>query len=83
MCNGNATATPQSVNPGLADKGPWSAHIGARKGDNSDVPCAIIASDDFEHDVWMYVSGDFGDMDQALAYAQGIAQRLNATTPKE
>lgn len=70
-------------NPGLVDKGPWTAHIGGRQGQNGDIPCAIIASDDFEHDVWLYVTGDFESIDKALAYAQGVAQRLNATTPAQ
>ena len=69
------------MNPGLADKGPWTAHVGARQGQHEDIPCAIIASDDFEHDVWLYVTGDFESIDKALAYAQGIAQRLNASAP--
>lgn len=83
MCNGNATATPQPANPGLTDKGPWIAMLGARQGREGDIPSALITSEDFTHDVWLYVTGDFADLEQAFEYAKGIAQRLNATTPKE
>ena len=68
-------------NPGLADKGPWEACLGTRPSQSGDVPCAIVASNGFEHDVWMYVTGDFVDLDQAFKYAQGIARRLNTTAP--
>lgn len=37
-----------------------------------------IASDDFNHDVWLRFTGDFYDDEQKQAYAEEIAKRLNA-----
>lgn len=41
-----------------------------------------IASDDFKHDVLLYVSGDFEDEDQALEYAGMLASKLNRPSAK-
>lgn len=38
-----------------------------------------IISSDFAHDVVLYVNGDFADYSEQVAYAEGIAARLNAT----
>src|SRR5690606_26291980 len=40
----------------------------------------FIESDDFTHDVRLYVDGDFADQDEKLAYALGIADQLNAAS---
>lgn len=39
----------------------------------------VVASEDFGHDVWLYVSGDFEDDDEALTYAGRIADKLNSS----
>jgi hypothetical protein len=55
------------------DKGPWSVQKGSdgRYG---------VASDDFRHDVWLHVNGDFGDDDQRKQYCEWLAAKLNAET---
>lgn len=73
--------TSSAQNPGISDKGPWEAMIGTRDTAAGPVQCAIVASNDFAHDVWLYVVGDFADIEQAHEYAKGIAERLNATAP--
>lgn len=40
----------------------------------------FIESNDFTHDVRLYVNGDFTGPDERLAYAEEIAQRLNIAT---
>ncbi len=53
------------------DTGPWKVSISA-SGHGADV-----ASDNFEHDVSLYLTGDFADDDQLIAYANDIARRLS------
>ncbi len=53
----------------IEEKGPWSAAFGNGK--------AFIESDDFTHDVRLYVSGDFESIKQKVEYAEEIARRLN------
>ena len=62
-------AAPQAV---PADKGPWQA--GVNRQDHR----VYIQSDDFKHDVRLYVDGDFPTKDAAYLYACGIARQLNA-----
>lgn len=59
----------------VAEKGPWRAVEENGK--------AFIESDDFTHDVRLYVDGDFANAEQKLAYAAEIARRLNAAPPTE
>ena len=54
------------------DKGPWKA--GFVRGEASRV---FLESDDFTHDVRLYVDGDFASAEDKLAYAQDIARQLN------
>lgn len=54
------------------DKGPWHA---VAEHDNP-VTGVWIESDDFAHDVRLYVNGDFADQGQRLAYAKRIADCL-------
>lgn len=54
------------------DVGPWYAALGDTQPER-----AYIGSDDFTHDVRLYVNGDFTDLQQRLAYAREVAQRLN------
>jgi hypothetical protein len=55
------------------DKGPWSAGSGARG--------VYVQSDDFEHDVRLYINGDFADAHEKLDYAVWLAERLNSRAP--
>jgi hypothetical protein len=43
-----------------------------------DAAASYVASDDFSHDVRLYVSGDFADGEQRMRYTEEIARRLNA-----
>lgn len=58
--------------PPAEDKGPWSV------GTDPDGK-TFIQSDDFTHDVRLYVNGDFASEAQRIGYAKLIAQRLNPT----
>lgn len=42
--------------------------------------CGLL-SDDFTHDVWLDVKGDFADPAQLLAYCEWLRDKLNATPP--
>lgn len=55
----------------VPDKGPWSAETTA---DGR----IVISSDDFNHDVQLQVTGDFGGSDKKRAYAQYLANILTA-----
>lgn len=54
------------------DNGPWTAGV-----TDEAFPRTYVESNDFTHDVRLYVSGDFGDEGEKLLYAQGIARMLN------
>ena len=54
------------------DKGPWKV-IAPDKGKSD----WHVGSDDFAHDVWLAVSGDFEDDAQRKAYCDWLASRLN------
>ena len=56
---------------GVIERGPWEV------GKTSDGR-VYLQSNDFTHDVRLYVNGDFLDDDQKLAYAEEIAKRLNS-----
>jgi hypothetical protein len=56
---------------GQHDQGDWAASEDGKR----------IESNDFTHDVWLKVSGDFVDDAQRKKYAENIAERLNATKP--
>ena len=55
------------------DKGIWSVNVEKGK--------MFLESSDFSHDVRLYIDGDFINLDQRLAYASELKQRLN-TTPQ-
>lgn len=57
------------------DQGPWAAG----KTDDGRV---YVESDDFTHDVRLYVDGDFAGKEERMSYAKQIATRLNATPPQ-
>ena len=50
-----------------ADAGPWSL-VGH-----------VIQSDDFEHDVYLTVNGDFYSTEQKRAYMNALISKLNTT----
>ena len=73
-CVMEAIAAAEAAQP--VDKGPW------RHGITKDMkPRVFIESDDFTHDVRLYVDGDFADTAERVTYAEGIAQQLNAAQP--
>ena len=53
------------------DKGPWSAGV------TEDMKRVFIQSDDFNHDVRLYVDGDFGGFERKLQYAYELAKFMN------
>lgn len=59
-----------SVSEVKPDKGPWKAAVSGGK--------VFVESDDFTHDVRLYVNGDFRDEAQNLAYAERLADQLNS-----
>lgn len=54
----------------LPDKGPWAP---GTTGDGR----AFLESDDFEHDVRLYIDGDFADADEKRRYASSLADMMN------
>ncbi len=56
------------------DKGPWQVDewSGGR---------VVLQSDDFEPDVALEISGDFGCQERKLAYAHALAAWMNAHLP--
>lgn len=56
----------------MMDRGPWQV-IEPDDGKHD----WVVGSDDFTHDVWLYVTGDFADDDQRRRYCEWLAQRLN------
>ena len=65
-------AAPMPAVQPVEEKGPWK--VGSANGK------LWIESDDFTHDVRLYVDGDFAH-GQRLTYAIEIARRLNAALP--
>ena len=57
------------------DRGPWQV-IAPDDGKRD----WVVGSDDFEHDVWLYVTGDFADDDQRRQYCEWLAATLNSAT---
>lgn len=58
----------------LIERGPWKA----RQQSDDHLKGIFVESDDFTHDVRLYINGDFASTEQKLAYADEIAKRLNA-----
>lgn len=56
----------------VSENGKWTA------GAHSDGEQVFVQSDDFNHDVRMYISGDFVKVEDKLLYAEEIAKRLNS-----
>ena len=66
-CLGPAGAAPLAKQ---RDKGPWKAGC-------TDDKRVFVESEDFDHDVRLYVDGDFANLDQKVRYAIGIANQLS------
>lgn len=56
------------------DLGPW--HYGVTKEETR--RRVYLESDDFEHDVRLYLDGNFGSVEAMLVYASSLGQLLNA-----
>ena len=52
----------------------WEAHIHADGYEDK----VYITNDDFTHDVWLWVTGDFASVDQKFLYAVSIVDALNS-----
>jgi hypothetical protein len=64
----------------VREQGRWTverAKTGEPRADVGGTRGILLSSDDFTHDALLSLSGDFRDEAQALAYAQGLADRLN------
>lgn len=57
------------------DAGPWSV------GNNEQDGRVFVQSDDFKHDVRLYVDGDFSSGDERKGYAEQLASALNGAQP--
>ena len=57
------------------DAGPWSV------GNNEQDGRVFVQSDDFKHDVRLYVDGDFSSRDERKGYAEQLASALNGAQP--
>lgn len=55
----------------IFDFGPWLVGEVEKNGK------VYLESDDFVHDVRLYVDGDFADVEEKLRYAHGVARQLN------
>lgn len=64
---------------GAMDAGPWYYHAEPSK-EGHDVYRHYLESDDFTHDVRLYLSGDFGDEAERERYAQALLAKLNRGT---
>lgn len=60
----------------IEESGPWMAGVAS---DGR----VFVESDDFTHDVRLYVNGDFTGPEQKLEYAREIVKRLNAFSPDQ
>jgi hypothetical protein len=56
-----------------SEKGPWKAEVWEVDG----VKKVVLQSDDFTHDVTLYVSGNFASFEQKVWYAELLAEKLN------
>jgi len=61
-----------------ADAGPWTAGRETPSSRGSKELRTYLQSEDFTHDVRLYVTGNFAGPDDELAYARGLAARMNA-----
>lgn len=62
----------------LADAGPWTAGQETPSSRGTKELRTYLQSEDFTHDVRLYVTGNFAGLDDEFAYAQALAARMNA-----
>lgn len=60
----------------VKEDGPWRVAVDEAGKE------VYVASNDFTHDFWMQVTGDFACLDDKKAYAAEITRRLNAWRPE-
>lgn len=74
-----AAGTPADANGKVAlpafDKGPWTYRMDPKA--SAHVARYFVESDDFSHDVRLYINGDFGDDADRRAYGEALARTLN------
>lgn len=63
--------------PKISETGPWSVVDWSKDG----TPKVGLQSDDFNHDVVLYINGDFWDHEQRLEYAHSLCARMNRMPP--
>ena len=77
-----APATSADAGEGAAqapfDKGPWTYRTDPKA--STHVGRYFVESDDFAHDVRLYINGDFGSDDDRRAYGEALARTLNFAT---
>lgn len=61
----------------VLDKGPWHVNQWSPKTEGGR-PRVVLQSDDFTYDAALEISGDFGDLETLLKYAEELAKRMNA-----
>lgn len=61
----------------LSDAGPWTAGRETSPSRGARGLRTYLQSEDFTHDVRLYVSGDFATAEDEMAYAVGLAERMN------
>lgn len=61
----------------IEEKGPWGLFRSKIDPTAINQKTVGISSEDFTHDVILWLSGDFSDEDQKVAYVEEIAKRLN------
>jgi hypothetical protein len=57
------------------DRGPWSYRTDLKA--STHLGRYFVESDDFSHDVRLYINGDFADDDARRAYGEALARTLN------
>lgn len=57
------------------DRGPWHAVVWD---DKDKMNTVYVASEDFKHDVFLRVYGDFKNLREKMRYAREVADALNA-----
>ena len=57
------------------DKGPWAYRTDPKAATH--VGRYFVESDDFKHDVRLYINGDFGNDDDRRRYGEALATTLN------
>jgi hypothetical protein len=62
------------------DKGPWTYRTDPKA--STHVGRYFVESDDFSHDVRLYINGDFGSDEDRRKYGESLARTLNHACPR-